>query len=36
MSVEDKRFYSHGGIDPIGALRALWADLRGKRVVQGG
>ena len=36
VSVEDKRFYSHGGIDPWGALRALWADLRGKRVVQGG
>ncbi|HTJ76851.1 MAG TPA: transglycosylase domain-containing protein [Acidimicrobiales bacterium] len=36
VSVEDKRFYSHGGIDPVGALRALWADLRGKRVVQGG
>ncbi|HJV08312.1 MAG TPA: transglycosylase domain-containing protein, partial [Acidimicrobiales bacterium] len=36
VSVEDKRFYSHGGIDPIGALRALWADLRGKAVVQGG
>jgi penicillin-binding protein 1A len=36
VAVEDKRFYSHGGIDPWGALRALWADLRGKRVVQGG
>ncbi|MGI8984960.1 MAG: transglycosylase domain-containing protein [Acidimicrobiales bacterium] len=36
VSVEDKRFYSHGGIDPIGALRALWADLRGRQVVQGG
>jgi penicillin-binding protein 1A len=36
VSVEDKRFYSHSGIDPLGALRALWADLRGKRVVQGG
>ena len=36
VSVEDKRFYSHGGIDPIGALRALWADLRGREVVQGG
>ena len=36
VSVEDKRFYSHGGIDPIGAMRALWADIRGKRVVQGG
>jgi penicillin-binding protein 1A len=36
VSVEDKRFYSHGGIDPLGALRALWADLRGRQVVQGG
>jgi penicillin-binding protein 1A len=36
VSVEDKRFYSHGGIDPIGALRALWADLRGRQVLQGG
>jgi len=36
VSIEDKRFYSHGGIDPFGAIRALWADLRGKRVVQGG
>jgi len=36
VSVEDKRFYSHGGIDPMGALRALWADLRGRQVVQGG
>jgi penicillin-binding protein 1A len=36
VSVEDKRFYSHGGIDPMGALRALWADLRGREVTQGG
>ncbi|MDQ6726040.1 MAG: penicillin-binding protein [Actinomycetota bacterium] len=36
VAVEDKRFYSHGGIDPFGALRALWADLRGEKVVQGG
>src|SRR4028119_1001636 len=36
VAVEDKRFYSHGGIDPIGALRALWADVRGRQVVQGG
>jgi penicillin-binding protein 1A len=36
VAVEDKRFYSHGGIDPLGALRALWADLRGREVVQGG
>ncbi|CAA9226591.1 MAG: Multimodular transpeptidase-transglycosylase [uncultured Acidimicrobiales bacterium] len=36
VAVEDKRFYSHGGIDPMGALRALWADVRGRAVVQGG
>ncbi|MDQ4068421.1 MAG: transglycosylase domain-containing protein [Actinomycetota bacterium] len=36
IAVEDKRFYSHSGIDPFGAARALWADIRGKRVVQGG
>jgi len=36
VAVEDRRFYSHGGIDPMGALRALWADVRGRQVVQGG
>src|SRR5438093_12626701 len=28
VSVEDKRFYSHGGVDPRGTLRAMWADIR--------
>ncbi|MGH9283045.1 MAG: transglycosylase domain-containing protein, partial [Acidimicrobiales bacterium] len=36
ISVEDRGFYSHGGIDPRGSLRALWADLRKKRIEQGG
>ncbi len=36
VAVEDRRFYSHGGIDPVGAIRALWADVRGRQVVQGG
>jgi penicillin-binding protein 1A len=36
VAAEDKRFYSHGGFDIIGAMRALWADFRGKEVVQGG
>ena len=36
VAAEDKRFYSHGGIDLMGALRALWADFRGREVVQGG
>jgi penicillin-binding protein 1A len=36
VAVEDKRFWQHGGIDPIGMTRALWADLRAGKVVQGG
>jgi len=36
VAIEDRRFYSHSGIDPMGALRALWADARGREVVQGG
>ncbi len=33
---EDRRFYSHSGVDVVGTLRALWADLRNQGVVQGG
>ncbi len=36
ISAEDKGFYSHGGIDPRGSMRALWADLRKKNLAQGG
>ena len=36
VASEDRRFYSHGGVDVLGSLRALWADLRGKGYVQGG
>ncbi|MBV8982830.1 MAG: penicillin-binding protein [Acidimicrobiia bacterium] len=35
VAIEDKRFYSHGGVDPQGTLRAMWADIRGQ-AVQGG
>jgi len=35
VSIEDKRFYSHGGVDPQGTLRAMWADIRGEPI-QGG
>src|SRR3989440_7192846 len=35
VSIEDKRFYSHGGVDPQGTLRAMWADIRGESI-QGG
>src|SRR3954468_14675994 len=30
ISVEDRRFYSHGGVDPQGTMRAMWADIRGQ------
>ena len=36
LAVEDRRFYSHPGVDPIGLTRALWANIRAGRVVQGG
>jgi penicillin-binding protein 1A len=36
VSVEDKRFYEHGGIDYVGILRALWADVHAGKVVEGG
>ncbi len=34
--IEDRRFDEHHGVDALGVLRALWADLRAGRVVQGG
>ena len=36
LAVEDKRFPVHPGIDPLAALRALWADLRSGSASQGG
>jgi penicillin-binding protein 1B len=36
LAVEDERFYSHHGIDPIGILRALWVNLRSMSFQQGG
>jgi penicillin-binding protein 1A len=35
VAIEDRRFYSHGGIDLHGILRAAWHDLRGDRTVEG-
>jgi penicillin-binding protein 1B len=34
--IEDRRFDEHGGVDARGVMRALWANLRARRVVQGG
>ena len=36
VSIEDKRYWQHGGIDPIGITRAFWADVSQGKVVQGG
>ena len=36
LAVEDRRFYSHPGVDIIGLGRAMVANLRAGRVVQGG
>ncbi|WP_240623345.1 transglycosylase domain-containing protein [Brevundimonas lutea] len=36
IAIEDRRFYYHPGFDPIGMARAMSANLRAGRVVQGG
>jgi len=35
LAAEDKRFYSHGGVDLLAIARAAWDDLRKHRVVSG-
>ncbi len=36
LAVEDRRFFSHYGVDPVAIGRALWANLMRGGVVQGG
>jgi len=36
VAIEDRRFYSHYGIDPIGIARALMANVLHRSVAQGG
>src|SRR3954447_6180043 len=37
VAIEDRRFYSHGGIDPSAIIRAGWEDLTaGGKPVEGG
>src|SRR4051812_37972973 len=36
LATEDRRFYSHFGIDPVGLLRALYVNLTSGGLVQGG
>jgi penicillin-binding protein 1B len=36
LSVEDRSFYRHAGVDPRGVARAIYVDLSHRRAVQGG
>lgn len=36
VAAEDRSFYRHRGLDPLGIARATVADIRRRRVVQGG
>jgi 1A family penicillin-binding protein len=36
LATEDRRFYSHWGIDPIGVARAILQNYRRGRIVEGG
>ncbi|MCU1372461.1 MAG: penicillin-binding protein family, partial [Ilumatobacteraceae bacterium] len=36
ISAEDKDFFEHGGVDPMGIARAAYRDLKGEGVRQGG
>jgi 1A family penicillin-binding protein len=36
LSIEDRRFYSHFGIDPVGILRALRRNVEAGEIVEGG
>jgi len=36
LAVEDRRFYSHHGLDPIRIAKAAWRDWRRGKLVEGG
>ncbi|MDI3298900.1 MAG: transglycosylase domain-containing protein [Bacillota bacterium] len=36
VAVEDRNFWTEPAIDPLAIARALWADIRAGRIVQGG
>ncbi len=36
LSIEDRRFYSHFGVDPIGIARAMYVNKKSGRLRQGG
>jgi len=36
IAVEDRRFYDHGAVDPMGIARAIFVNVTQRRAVQGG
>jgi len=36
IAIEDRRFYSHHGVDPVGLVRAVLANLLHRGIAQGG
>ena len=36
IAIEDRRFYHHFGVDPLGLIRAAWVNFSAGGVVQGG
>jgi membrane peptidoglycan carboxypeptidase len=36
IAIEDRRFYAHHGIDPIGLARAMWVNVTAQQLDQGG
>ncbi len=36
IATEDKRFYHHWGVDPVGILRAMFRNAAGGELIQGG
>lgn len=36
IAVEDKNFYRHHGLDLRGVMRALWVNIKARKVVEGG
>ncbi len=36
LAIEDRRFYTHKGLDPLGLARAIFVNAREGQVVQGG
>jgi len=36
IAIEDSRFYEHGGLDAKGIARAVWRDVKGHKLAEGG